>query len=342
MATEDRPPPHHLNWALEQRDQLRRSGIFPIARGIEARAAHLPRLGFAHVPSQDSARLHQKAELAFPSATVTDIAVSNGVPEIEGSWLGLLGPMGPMPLHLTEFAIFERRYAKTRPFGRWLDMLSGRMLQGFYRAWADSQPAASADRPADDHFACYLGALTGAVEGVAQRRRGRSPLPAEARLHYAALFVGNRSAVNIEDALEHLLGQEVRVLEYQPRWRVLEQDDHSRLGRQFATLGTDLMLGGRTRSASDAFRVVVRARSLRDYQDLLPTGRRFALAAEALDAFAPSHLEWDIAIELDSRHARPAKLDRQARLGWTSWLGKRPGGGMRQDVHLTRHVGMAA
>jgi hypothetical protein len=34
-----------------------------------------------------------------------------------------------------------------------LDLLAGRMLQFFYRAWADSQPAAQADRPADDRFA---------------------------------------------------------------------------------------------------------------------------------------------------------------------------------------------
>ncbi|MEZ5749068.1 MAG: type VI secretion system baseplate subunit TssG [Caenibius sp.] len=48
---------------------------------------------------------------------------------------------------MTEFAIFERRYADAFPFGDWLDLMAGRMLQLFYRAWAESQPAALADRP---------------------------------------------------------------------------------------------------------------------------------------------------------------------------------------------------
>ena len=54
----------------------------------------------------------------------------------------------------------ERRYGHKRPFGRFLDMLAGRMLQFFYRAWADSQPVSHADRPGDDRFGRYLAALS--------------------------------------------------------------------------------------------------------------------------------------------------------------------------------------
>ena len=128
------------------------------------------------------------------------------------------------------------------------------------------------------------------------------------------------------------------LLEYQPRWRDVEREDQTRLGRGFATLGVDTMAGARARVASDAFRIVVRAGSMREYEALLPDGERFRIASEALDAFAPSHLEWDLTIEMAERHARPAKLDGRARLGWTGWLAPAQGDRIRADAHLARRA----
>lgn len=338
MAAEDRTPPQHLTFLQRAAAQVRRFGMFPLVRGAEARAPGLPRVGRARLPGQSTADLAQMPSLAFPDATMEEVEVRRGRPNLHGAWLGLTGPMGPLPTHLTEFAYYERRYGSSRPFGRWLDLIANRMLQMFYRAWGDSQPAVQADRPSDDRFARYLGALSGAAEGVGDR----ALFPERARLFYAALYASRRSAVGIEDALGSLLRQPVRVLEYQPRWREIERDDQTRLGRSFARLddGADggVVIGTRTRVASDAFRVVIRANSMREYEGLLPTGARFAIASEALGSFAPSHLEWDIAIEMEERHARPARLDGRAQLGWTGWL--KPGGGatVRSDAHLTRRV----
>jgi type VI secretion system protein ImpH len=208
-------------------------------------------------------------------------------------------------------------------------------LQLFYRAWADSQPVTGLDRPEEDRFAGQLAALTGAREGV----RADTVFPASARLHYAALFASRRSAGGIEDGLSHLLGQPVQLLEFQPRWRDIEPEDRTRIGASFATLGGDAVLGGRFRSSTDAFRVVIHAKNYRDYKTLLPTGERFAIAAEALDAFAPSHLEWDVALELAADQARPARLDGQTQLGWTGWM-TRPTKSktIRRDAHLRRRI----
>ncbi|WP_326523444.1 type VI secretion system baseplate subunit TssG [Sphingomonas sp.] len=334
MAPPDRPPAHHLTFLDSAAGDVRRWGMFPLVRGAEARAPGLPRVGRSRRPTQNVVDLAQDPALHFPAPTLSAVERRHGRAEVTGYWFGLLGPMGPMPIHLSEFATYERRYAKVRPFGRWLDVLAGRMLQLFYRAWGDTQPAVQADRPDDDRFARYLGALSGAAEGVA----GDSVFPERARLHYAALFASRRSAVAIEDALCHLLRQPVRVLEYQPRWRDIAPEDQSRLGRGFSTLGSDMLAGKRVLTASDAFRIVIRANSIAEYEALLPNGTRFAIVSEALDAFAPSHLEWDIAIELDSAHARPVKLDGRSRLGWTGWMKPDPQGGLRRDTHLTRRM----
>lgn len=316
MAAPDRTQAHDLiDWSALAVD-LKRSGLFAVLRRAEAAAAAKPRIGAARQPAHSIVDLAQEPSLGFAAQTLSKVEFHHGRPRLYGEWLGLLGPMGPMPIHLTEFAVYERRYAAKQPFLDWLNTISGRMLQLFYRAWAESQPAAQADRPGDDRFAAWLGALSGASEGA----REDSRFHARARLHYASVFAGPRSAVVIEDALGHLLRQPATVVEFMPRWREMEREDCTRLGRSYATLGQDAVLGSRIYSASDAFRVIVRANSHADYLSLMPGGTRFAVAAEAIEAFKPTHLEWDLCVELADEHAPPARLDGKTRLGWSGWI----------------------
>lgn len=336
MAGADRSQDQHLSFLAQAREEAHKYGLFPLVRGAEARALSLPRVGEAKRPELNIVDLAQEPHLNFAAATLNRIDTVGGRSKVRGQWLGLTGPMGPLPIHLTEFAFYEHRYSKTQPFSDWLDVLAGRMLQLFYRAWANAQPAVVADRPEADRFSEYLAAISGAMEGASDR----AAFTAKARVHYAGLFASRRSAVGIEDALSHLMCQPAKLLEFQPRWRDLEQEDLTRLGRGYATLGGDAVLGGRIRSASDAFRVVIRAKNFRDYQSLLPTSERFAIAAEALDAFTPSHIEWDICLEIEDGQAPPARLDGKAQLGWTGWIKPRKtvgkGKTIRGDAHLRR------
>ena len=334
MADADRTQAQHLTMLAAVGQDPRRYGILPVVRSAEARAPGLPRVGTAKRPEQNIVDLAQEPRMGFEDRTLTRIRIDGCRARVDGLWMGLFGPMGPLPLHLSEYAFYEERYADKKPFGDWLNMISGRMLQLFYRAWADSQPAAMADRPGDDAFRGFLAALSGATEGATEA----SAFPHSGRIHYAGVFAGKRSAVAIEDALTHLLGQDAQLLEFQPRWRTLEPEDLSCLGGKFAQLGRSMVLGRRVRSGADAFRVVIRAANFEDYRSLLPSGKRFAVAAEALDAFRPSHLEWDIALELADRDAPPARLDGRAQLGWSAWVKPRkPRGGasqIRNDAHL--------
>ncbi len=332
MAAEDRATAQHLTFLAAARQQARRWGLFPLVRSAEARAQELPAVGKSRLPSQNVVDLVQSPSMGFADSTLEDIEIVRGRARVSGLWLGMTGPMGPLPTHLTEFALYEKKYASSRPFGRFLDLLAGRMLQFFYRAWADSQPAAMADRPRDDRFAYYISTLTGAFEGATDR----SAFPARARLHYAALFASQRSALGIEDALSHLLGQRVRVQEFQPRWRDIEPGDRTRLGQTFSRLDGEIVLGRRVRTASDAFRIVIRTPTLRNYESLLPTGARFPLVAEALNAFAPGHLDWDVALELEEKLVPASCLDGRTRLGWTSWLAPRQSDAIRRDTIIRK------
>lgn len=332
MAATNGATPQHLDYLRKAAEEVRRHGIYGLLRATEARAHGLPKIGDAKLPSQNVVDLAQAPALAFPASTLESISVSTGRAKVEGYWFGLTGPMGPLPLHLTEFALYERRYSKTRPFGAFLDLLAGRMLQFFYRAWADANPAANADRPASDQFSGYLAALTGAGDAV----RPGAAFPLEARLYYAGLYASRRSAAGIQDAIADLAGVPVKLVEYIPLLRDIEVEDQTRLGRTFNGLGTGAVAGRRTSTVSDAFRVVVRIDDFRNYEAFMPGGLKFDILAEALDSFAPSHLEWDLELGAGEKAVRPVALNGRARLGWTSWMNPRQGGGVRADARLGR------
>jgi type VI secretion system ImpH/TssG family protein len=332
MAAKDGAAPKHLEYLRKAAVDVKRHGVYGLLRAAEARAQDLPKIGDSKLPAQNIVDLAQAPALAFPGSTLESISVSGGRAKVEGYWFGLTGPMGPLPLHLTEFALYERRYSKTRPFGAFLDVLAGRMLQFFYRSWADANPAASADRPASDRFAGYLAALTGATDGV----RPGAAFPAQARLYYAGLYASRRSAAGIQDAIADLAGAPVKVVEYVPLLRDIEREDQTRLGQGFNQLGTDAVAGARASTVSDAFRVVVQIDTFHDYEAFMPGGRKFDILAEALDSFAPSHLEWDLELGAGEEAVRPTALNGRARLGWTSWMNPQAGVGVRAEARLGR------
>ncbi|MGK6324470.1 type VI secretion system baseplate subunit TssG [Sphingomonas sp. DT-51] len=330
MARAPRPASDHLSYL--ERAAARVAGLSPLAllRGAEARAPALPLIGTSKLPANDVVAMIHTPTLTFPAATLDAITVDAGRATVAGQWLGLTGPMGPLPLHLTEYAADERRHARQRPYGRFLDVLAGRMLQLFYRAWASAVPAASLDRSDDDRFGGMIAALSGAQDGAC----ADSVFPAPARLRYAALFAGPRSPAAIADALSDLLRLPVRVVEHVAQWRDVEPGDRTVLGGGFATLGRDALAGTRVFTLEDAFRIVVHVRTAREHRDLLPGGARFALLLEAADAFAPPHLDWALELAVASEAIRPARLGGSAQLGWSSWSAPVAPGRVRADARL--------
>ena len=169
---------------------------------------------------------------------------------LEGYWLGLTGPMGPLPSHLTEYADYERRYGEQRPFGRLLDLLADRMLQ-FYLSRLGrirSPPRASTGRRT-------TGSATISPRCPAQRRacptmrcsrRGRGCITPISTPPAAALAV-SRTRWGI------CCASRCACWSFSRAGATYRNEDQSRLGRQFATLGGDMMVGARVRTASDSF-----------------------------------------------------------------------------------------
>ena len=337
MADANGPTSDHLTYLRAAAAEAKRYSIFSLLRRAEARALRLPRISRSRSPAQNVVDMAHEATLEFPAATVAEIEPAwAGRTRVRGLFLGLTGPMGALPLHLTEYAFYEKRTGERRPFGRFLDLLTDRMLQFFYRAWADTQPVAQADRPDDDRYASHLGALCGI--GLSPSQKMAAPdraLTWKDYLRYAGLLTSRRSASVIEDGLSHVLNTPVRVTEFVVRWRDIEPRERTSLGGAgFNCLGVDTVLGSRVCVAEDTFRVTVRAQTVDDYKAFLPGRQRHKIAREMLDMLKPSQLDWELQLELDEAIAPPARLDGEAALGLASWVAPRAGSKVRVDARI--------
>jgi len=333
MAAKDRQTSSYVSFVKQAAETPRKFNLFALVRGASARSKNKPRVGASRQPEQDVVNLRQIPHVHYPAPTLNDIRLEEGKVVADGYWLGLTGPMSPLPLHLTEFAVYERRYAAKQPFSDFLDLLAGRFLQLFYRAWADSKPHVMADRPEDDKFAKYIAHLSGAGEGTSKS----SAFSEKARLHYAPLFVSRRSAAAIEGGLSHLLGMGVKIVEFIPTWQHIEKEDCTRLGQKHNRIG-EAVLGNKLLQVSDFFEVQITAKNMHEFKELLPSGKLFPVVAEALTAFAPSHLEWKITLCLPPSDVPDMRLNGTSQLGWSSWLGKAANDTVRQDVHIGRNA----
>ncbi len=175
----------------------------------------------------------------------------------------MFGPQGALPLTTTDEAFAWLR-ARDDAFPRFVDIFQGRFLALFFRAWADARPIAQNDRPADDRFRDYVGAVIGL--GAAWFKN-RDSLHDFVKLEYAGLLAPRvKSVSRLRSFLSGLVGSRVEIDEFVGTWLTLDESERSRLGSARSGLGTDCMLGASAFTVSDKFRVRVYARDFAHYR----------------------------------------------------------------------------
>ncbi len=330
MASPNRPAPNHLAALAEElADAPDGRGFFALLRRVEAATSHQPRLGDASGPRQNGARLAHNTQMAFPSSTLGKTRTTGrGDLELAWNFLGLTGPMGPMPDFMTEYLYFEGRYASEQPFTQFLDLFNERALQLFYRAWANGSPGASRDRPEADRFRTYVGALG----GVASDRGGALAAGMAGGLAQRA------SPSLLGSMLTHAAGVAVRVREFTGGWRPVSREDWSRIGKTGAnaSLGVDAVAGTRVFLPEGAFTLEARAETQDELVDCLPGGPRANRIAEIASRAVTPDLDWTVELSAPEPALSGARLDGTARMGWNAWLAPPGRAGRRATVRLSK------
>jgi len=348
LAGESGPQAHPLIQKLH--DEPYGFDFYLAVRLLDALRPDHPRTGDSEHPWEDNARFCQEPSLAFAPSTVSAVrpapspaleqgeqwggeAEADGAtaedethrpPRVFVNFFGLLGPNGPMPHHITQYARDRERNAGDATVARFFDLFNHRLTSLFYRAWAAAQQTVSADRPREDRFAVWIGSLFGIG---AETLRNRDSVPDDAKLFAAGhLVCQSRHAEGLCAIIGEYFGVPTRIQEMAGVWMDLPEDCRLRLGESPATgtLGSTAIVGSRFWDCQQKFRIRMGPMSLRDYQRLLPTGAAMRRLVDWVRFYTCDEFTWDLRLILLADEVPRIQLGRLGQLGWTTWLRSKP------------------
>jgi type VI secretion system protein ImpH len=329
-----------------------RFDFYQTLRRLECLYNEQPRWGEALQPGEERVRLGQDPDLSFAPAPLASFEPGEeGLPpRLQVRLFGLLGPNGPLPLHITEYARERLRNAGDPTLSRFLDVFHHRFLALFYRAWAQAQPHVNRDRPERDRFGAYIGAFIGLSPEVFRRR---DRLPDVAKLfHVGALIRHVRNAEGLAAIVRDFFRVPAHVKEFVGHWMPLEPAERTRLARDGATLGSRAVLGRSVWDHQHKFRICLGPLTLQQYESFLPvaperevrstnwrppsgpTHRQLKQLVDWVRLYGCMELDWDVRMRLAKAEVPRLKLGRVGQLGWTTWLGTRRADRDADDLRL--------
>jgi type VI secretion system protein ImpH len=348
MASVAGRPQHAVTRALRSLDSA--SGpddVYEQLRRVEAARPDCPRVGRTRRLAQDCVRIGQLVSLAFAASAIAHVepplhARAPWRLLVQGP--GLLGPNGPLPLHITEYVYQRIQHHADYAFARFLDVFHHRMLSFLYRAWVDANPAVSHDRPEHDRVHDYVRSLVGIVtharpvDHLANRAAASAqdpqpdPHDGASRCHYAGRFIDPAASPEGLCALILArLGLRAQVQEFVGEWCALPayaawqlcppsklawdasaSADAGRLGR-----GTQL--GQRVWLWQGKFRLVLGPLTRSQFERVSPRGADLDALVALVTTYVGMDLTWDVQLTL-APQAFPSLQLGASKLRRTSWL----------------------
>ena len=336
MARTQRKTPDPVALFARLQERPWRYGFYQAMRWVECAHPDKPRLGESRRPADDPIRVGQEPSMSFATSTLSEFGRSPRAPapRLEVRCFGLLGPNGPLPLHLTEFARDRMRNSRDYTLSRFLDVFHHRMLCLFYRAWANAQPAVSLDRPGRDRFSAYVGSTFGLGSPA---MRGRDTVEDGAKLFFAGRYaLQTRNAEGLEAILHGYFGGDLRLEELVPAWLRLPEEGRCRLGEspETGTLGVTAAIGEQVWDCQHRFRIVYGPLGLADYERMLPGGESLQEMVALVRNYVGDEYAWDLNLVIRRDQLPQTRLGGYGRLGWTTWLAPETIEHDADDLHL--------
>ncbi len=316
-------------------------GFFELLRRFETSELRFGRSGGAR---NEPARLGQGIRL---SVATRDIAAvwggTDGSPRhIDVEVLGLFGPEGALPLHITRWVLerlSERWFAEhsdtataDTSFLDFCNLLQHRMLALYWRAWADARPEVQIELGTGGRVMAILGALSGTglpgLAGVERQLKLR---------HATALGAAAHGPERLTRFLTDLIGAPVSLVEFVGQWTPIPSHLQSRLGTDFAALGQSAVLGPRSYLRHDRAELRIGPLDFDIYERILDDTDLAARIRHAIKFAMGGEIEFDLRPVLRRDRVPPAHLG-ASRLGRTAWL---PGRGANDadDLRLVSFAG---
>ncbi|MEQ6250638.1 type VI secretion system baseplate subunit TssG [Sulfitobacter sp. HNIBRBA3233] len=322
MADDDR----HTRADLSTPEAIARMDFFELLRQLETDTMRFGRAGGA---GREPARLGQTARLSFAAADVAGFFEGDDKrkPQVDVNVLGLIGPEGPMPLHMT-------RWIMARLSNRWfagdssgavadtsfldfINMLQHRLIALYWRAWADAQPEINIAHGDGGRVTATMRALAG--QGLPGTTTGDIRLDGAKLRHATSLVMEARSPERLTAFLETVLGVPVTLSEFEGRWISIPEHLQSRLGRAHAGLGTGAVAGARVFDRQSHAELRLGPLTFAEFSDFLDDPAAWSRMRHALIFAAGKEILFNLRLVLKAGEVPAARLG-ACRLGRTSWI----------------------
>ncbi|MFN0132033.1 MAG: type VI secretion system baseplate subunit TssG [Phycisphaerales bacterium] len=331
MAGDGGPPSHAL--AADQARALVEAlaasphdfDFFEAMRRLECAFADRPRIGRGLKASDSPIRYGQVASLAFaPTTLAGTTATPDAHLRVLVYFLGLLGPNGPMPLHVTEYTRDRELNSGDRAPARFFDIFHHRAIELFYRAWASAQPVANHQRPDDDRFTAYVASLMGlGLPALSDR----ASVPDRAKLYFSGrLAAQTRNAEGLVAIVTEYFDVPASLDDCVGQWLDLDEPRCLRLGESPATgaLGRTAIVGARVWDRQQRFRITLGPLDFAAYERFLPGGSSLRRLVDWVRLYIGDELSWDVRLVLKRDSVPAVQLGKLGRLGWSTWAISRP------------------
>lgn len=325
--------PRHAHPDLSD-EAVRASDFFDLLRQFETATA---RFGRAGGPDKEPARLGQVARLNFAASDVVELrrATDESMPHFVGeNVLGLIGPEGPMPLHLTRWImqrLSNRWFAgdsagatSDTSFIDFLNLLQHRMIALYWRAWAEARPDVHIAHGDGGRIMALMRALAGiGLPGTWGHNEGLDG----AKLHHATSLAHTvKNPDRLTSFLETVVGVPVRLEEFIGVWVDLPVHLQTRLGAAHSGLGTGAVAGGRVFDRQSQAELRLGPLSFGQFETFLDDPAAWARLRHAVVFASGKELRFRLRLVLAPGEVPQAQLG-SARLGKTAWLAPDPGQG---------------
>lgn len=306
--------------------------LYAALRKVEVLFRRAPRLGESLDPTAEPVRLGQDPSLAFRSAALTAVreADSQRPARLALGYLGLYGPHGPLPSHFTQYIEDRQRRHRDSTWIAFLDVFHQRLLSLFFRAWANAQPTVNRDRPHDDRYARYLGAMIGQHSGSSTELTERD----QHALFAATHFIGpTRHAEGLRKVLQLYFGVPIEIEEFVGQWLDIPPQFCWQLANAqtyssdaLGVLGNSSRLGTQVWDRQAKFRVIIGPVALDSYGRFLPGGEHYTRLIAWVQHYAGLEAQWDARLILQESDRCGAVLGVSGALGRTTNLAQGDGG----------------
>jgi type VI secretion system protein ImpH len=302
--------------------------FFELLRRLEQDGARFGRSGG---PMQEPARLGQRARLSFSTRNVAGFVPGSETnpPRVDVEVIGLLGPEGAMPLHITRwvmsrmsdrwFVSADSDAASDTTFLDFCNLLQHRMIALYWRAWADARPEVQVEHGQAGRVQAMVDALAG-VGLPGTKPKGASD--AQTRLkkrHATSLGRQVYSVERLTGYLRDVLESPINLVEFVGTWTQIPPRLQSRLGQSYALLGQSAVVGGRSFQRQTLVELRVGPLSFSRFQDFLADPELLGRLQHAVRHAMGREMEFNLRLVLDRREIPDAQLGK-CRLGRTTWL----------------------